>query len=401
MYRKIRIILFCAVFMINNAYAYDENSINAKFNKAGIATPQLHISSDNWIIYDNVSHQIIDGEKVNDRIAMGDFTRLMLIYMIFSKIQSNELSLNYKINLPKKEIGNILKQTNKSNAILDLYKPLILKDVLLASIINNNKDASLILSYLLDENNNNLIYKMNQAANRLNLNDTNFDNILGTKHPSHYTSVQNLLTLTSRIIIDFSDLSSLLGQKSFLYDSINYENKNYILDIDKDVIFALSGTIENKPCLIVNKKRKEKNITHENRQIITIITKSSNIELQNQESLKMLNYGFGEFDTVKIYEANHIISKAKIWLGNKNIVNIGVLSPAYISLPKGLSTRLTTILDKPKYIYAPIKKGEIVGYIKWINDKKEIYKIPAVALENVGEAGFLSQWIDKIRLIFD
>ncbi len=383
----------------SSIYAYEPQSVNAKFNAAGISINQLQVKAGSWIIYDAVSGQIIDGDKIHERIPIADFTRLMLIYMLFNNIHASKLKLTDKINIPKDLQRQIEKHVNNKH-ILNLKKELLVKDVVLSSLINNSKDASLVLNYLLSQDGN-VIHGMNQEAKRLGLSNTHFDNILGSESPYHYTTAYDLVRLIQILINTHKNSRDLFTQKQFVYNTITYTNTNNILLIDKMIDISLNSNFKGKPSFIVSKERVEDNITQQKRRIISVIIDSHDMDEETQESLRMLNYGFSDFDTVKIYDENTRIGQYKLWMGKQDTINLGVKETVYLTLPKAaVSTRLSTVIDKPKYIYAPIQEGNELGSIKWIHQDKEIYKIPVIALETVHEANFISRWIDRIRMFF-
>ena len=62
--------------------------------------------------------------------------------------------------------------------------------------------------------------------------------------------------------------------------------------------------------------------------------------MRTQESLKLLNFGFRFFDTVRLYEANQSISQFRIWQGETEQVKVGFAKDFVLSLPKGQAEKL-------------------------------------------------------------
>jgi D-alanyl-D-alanine carboxypeptidase (penicillin-binding protein 5/6) len=388
------------VLISSTTYAYEAQSVNTKFKMSGLNVNQLQIKAKSWIIYDAVSGQIIDGDKINERVPIADFTRFMLIYMLFNEIQASKIKLTDKITLPKEVQQEIQKHTNNKN-ILNIKNELLVKDVVLCSLINNSQDSSLVLNYLLSKDGGNIVHNMNQEAKRLGLNNTKFANVLGEESPYHYTTAYDLAKLIQIVINNHPNNKELFTQKQFTYNTVTYTNTNNILSIDKMIDIALNSNFKNKPSFIISKERIEDNISKQKRRVISVIIDSHDIVEETQEGLRMLNYAFSEFDTIKIYDENSRIGSYKLWMGKQDSINLGIKKSVYITLPKGVSTRLSTVIDKPKYIYAPIQAGNEVGSVKWLHQGKEIYKIPVVALDTVHESNFISRWIDRVRMMFD
>ncbi len=374
-----------------------QDSLNKKLTNLGIATKQINIDADTWVVFDKISKQVIDEKNINQRIALDNFTRLALIYLLFNDIQGRKIKAEDYINIPKDIAVNINKQRGKDHSIFNINNPIKIKDIILSSLINDNKDSNLIMAYILGSDS--IIDNLNKLFEQLKMTNTNCQNILGVSHPSNYTTLSDVLILISRLIDDYPQFSNILSEKSFSYNNIKYSNKNYINDIDKDINFAISGKVEDKNSLIIYKKRKEDTITHQDREVVTITIGKNNLDRHNQANLNLINYAFVDFDTIKIYEAKQVIKRTKVWLGEQDKINIGIKNSVFITLPKGMNTRISTLIDQPKHLYAPINAGAELGEIKLMQQNKEIYSTKLYALEEVKESSFSKKLMDKLYLL--
>ena len=91
-----------------------------------------------------------------------------------------------------------------------------------------------------------------------------------------------------------------------------------------------------------------------------------------QESLKLLNWGFQNFDAVRLYEANQAIATPRLWKGTEKEIKLGFQHPIYMTLPKGQAGNIKSTLDRKDPLVAPIAAGERIGTLKLTLDGKPI-----------------------------
>ncbi|HWS39780.1 MAG TPA: serine-type D-Ala-D-Ala carboxypeptidase, partial [Arenimonas sp.] len=82
-------------------------------------------------------------------------------------------------------------------------------------------------------------------------------------------------------------------------------------------------------------------------------------------------------------------------------VALGVATPFAVSVPRGKFESLKAKIDTPKYIIAPLKKGQVVGILRISLDGKVIATSPLVAKTAVAEAGFFGRIWDGFWLWWD
>ena len=117
------------------------------------------------------------------------------------------------------------------------------------------------------------------------------------------------------------------------------------------------------------------------------------------ESKKLLQWGFANFETFKTLEAGKPISEQRVYYGDENNVQLGVLQDGFITIPKGKNTELKARyeLDK-KYLEAPLAKGQVVGKVVYQLDGKDVASLNLQVMQEVKEAGILGRVWDWLVL---
>ena len=148
-------------------------------------------------------------------------------------------------------------------------------------------------------------------------------------------------------------------------------------------------------CLVSSAKRPNGS---GDRRLISVVLGTTSDQVRAQESLKLLNWGFLNFDTIKLYGKGQAISTPEVWKGSQSQVKIGFTRDLYFTLPKGSAARIKPALERKDPLVAPIAINSTIGTMKMMLDGKSIAEFPVLALEDVSQASIFGRAWDSIRL---
>jgi D-alanyl-D-alanine carboxypeptidase (penicillin-binding protein 5/6) len=146
-------------------------------------------------------------------------------------------------------------------------------------------------------------------------------------------------------------------------------------------------------CLITSARR-------DNRRLISVVLGTASDAARAAESQKLLNYGYQNFDTVRLYEANQAASTPRVWKGTINAVKLGFPNGLFVTVPKGDAANLKAKIETVQPLLAPVRTGQAIGTLKLELNGKPYHALPVVALEDVPVAGIFGRAWDAIRLYF-
>ena len=116
------------------------------------------------------------------------------------------------------------------------------------------------------------------------------------------------------------------------------------------------------------------------------------------ESQKLLNYGYQNFDTVRLYEPQQAATAPRVWKGTLNNVKIGFPAGLFVTVPKGQAANLKAKIESQQPLLAPLRAGQSVATLKLELNGKPYHTLPVVALEDVPVAGIIGRSWDALRL---
>jgi D-alanyl-D-alanine carboxypeptidase (penicillin-binding protein 5/6) len=226
------------------------------------------------------------------------------------------------------------------------------------------------------------------------LKDTHFVNATGLPDAQHYSSAHDLALIAAALVRDFPQFYYIYAQREFEYNGINQFNRNRLLWLDPFVDGLAASLNESEEFdLVASAKRDE-------HRLISVMIGAATEKLRNSESQRLLNYGFQNFETIKLYAKDQSVSDKDIWKGTSHHLNIGFLTDRYVTIPKGQRGALKATLETRQPMLAPFNRGQQVGTLHLKLNDKPYLELPVVALDDIPLANVFSRGVDNIRLLF-
>ena len=358
---------------------------------AGVAAPTL--TSRSWLLIDVVSNQVLASSNSQERIRAGTPARLMTAYLVFGAIKDGKLNLDKTVSVSD-EIGAM--ESGGPRMFLQPGSSVTIQQQLDGLIVQGSEDAALTLALAVSGDEKSFVDLMNREAVRLGMKSTNFTHPYETADKDSYSTPNDLSVLAVNLMRDYPDYYSGFSTREFTYNKITQRNPNRLLWVDPTVdgLVASAGV---RDSMVVSARRDS--ILGE-RRMLSVVVGAVSDQARAQESLKLLNWGFQNFDTIRLYEKNQVVASPEVWKGSSGDVDIGFNVDTYVSVPKGEISRLKTVLERNDPLIAPINEGSQVGVLKILVGDKVIAELPVLALEQINVASFLGIIWDTIRLWF-
>ena len=351
--------------------------------------PPPAIAARSFLLLDDHSRQTLAGQNANERVEPASLTKLMTAYLTFAALKQKRIEPAQAVPVSERAW-----KAEGSRMFIEPRKTVTVEELMRGMIVQSGNDACLALAELIGGSEEAFAKMMNEQAQQLGMKNTNFMNSTGLPNSQHYSTAQDLALLASAIIRDFPEYHPLYAMKEYRYNNVTQANRNRLLWTDPTVDGMKTGYTENAGyCLIASARRGE-------RRLLSVVLGTASEAARAAESQKLLNYGFQNYDSVKLYEKNQAVTSLPVWKGMMNSVKAGFLNDLYVSLPKGQADKVKATLESRQPLLAPVAAGQPIGVMKLTLDGKPYAELPVVALENVALAGVFGRGWDSIRLLF-
>ncbi|SFM92280.1 D-alanyl-D-alanine carboxypeptidase family protein [Rugamonas rubra] len=355
--------------------------------------PAPTIAAKSWLLLDATSGQIIASQDPNARIEPASLTKIMTAYVTFAALRDKKLDINQMVNVSTRAWKV---DASSSKMFIDPATPVKINDLLHGLMVQSGNDAAVALAEAVAGDEATFVVLMNREAQRMGLTNTRFANPHGLPSPENYSTAQDLSVLAKRVILDYPEFYKIDSVKSFTYNKITQPNRNRLLWLDPTVDGMKTGHTEAAGyCMIASAHRPN---GASERRLISVVLGTSSDQARTQESQKLLNWGFQNFDTVKLYSKGQAIATPEIWKGSKGTVKIGFANDVMVTVPKGVAGKMKPLLERKDPLVAPLAENSRVGSLKMMVDGKPLLELPVVALEPITQASIFGRAWDSMRL---
>ena len=347
------------------------------------------ISARAWVLIDQASGRELAAHQADLPLAPASLTQLMTAYVLLGDIRKNKLSLGEAATVPESAT-----QADGARVFLKAGDKVSIDSLLQAMLVQSASDAVLTLVIATDGSEAAFVQRMNREAKRLGMTKTRFMNATGLTEPGHESSARDLALLGRALVRDFPNRQAYFSQKELAIKGLTHYNDNRLLWRDSTVTGLKVGrTVEAGYCMAASAQRGDQ------RRVAVVLGARSDAQ-RTQEALKLLNYGFENFDSVQLYRAQQPVKVAKLYRGARSTVSMGFMQDFHLLTPRGSASRVKAEVITQQPIVAPVRRGQRMGTLRLTLDSKPLGDYPLVALHDVSVAGILGRGWDSIRLFF-
>lgn len=345
------------------------------------------LAAKTYMLIDQLSDYVIAEQNVDQRVEPASLTKMMTVYVIDQAFKAGKLKLTDLV-----QISDYARRMPGSRTFVEANSMVPVEVLLKGIIIQSGNDASAAMAEHIAGSESAFAELMNFYAKHLGMVNTHFVNATGLPDTNHYTSARDMAILAKALVRDFPETYRLYSQKEFTYKSIKQTNRNRLLWSNELVDGIKTGHTDSAGYCLVASGLKD------GMRLIAVVMGAKTDAIRNDETNKLLMYGFRFYETRKLYPADTTIKQARIFMGKEKQVNLGLAEDLYVTIGQGQYDRLKAVINVDKAIKAPAEKGSALGTLAIQLDNKTLTERPIVALQTVPEGGFLSRIVDTLSL---
>ena len=363
----------------------------ASAQPVALPVPPL-LTAKSYLLYDYSSGQTLVNQKGDERMEPASLTKLMTAYLTFDALMHGTLTLQQKLTVPVAAVRN---PGGESRMLLKAGQSVTVDELLHGLIVQSGNDAAYTLAVNVAGSEAGFVDMMNREAKRLGMNNTHFTNSVGLSASQHYSTASDMALLTAAIVRDYPQHYSLFGLRSYTFNDVTQANRNRLLWIDPYADGLKTGHTESAGyCMVGSAKR-------DNHRLISVLFGADSDNLRATESQKLLNFGFQNFDMVRLYEKDQPVARLRVWKGTESHLAVGFRRELFLTIPKGTLAQLKATMETHQPLFAPVSSGQQLGVLKLALAGKPYAEFPLVALDNVPLANVFSRGWDSIHLMLE
>lgn len=367
----------------------------ATFSHFAFAAPTVvpnapELSSRGYVLMDYHTGKVLVERDADKRLNPASLTKLMTAYVAGQEVNAGNISLDDQVVISRNawaknfpDSSKMFIEVNTSVSLSDLYRGLV---------VQSGNDASVAIAEHVAGSEAGFVSLMNSWASQLGLTNSSFTNPHGLDSDGLYSTPHDIAKLGQAIIRDLPDIYPMYSETSFTYNGITQYNRNGLLrDRSMNVDGMKTGYTSGAGYSLAT------SATNGDMRLIAVVMGAKSQSVRESESKQLLSYGFRFYETLMPTAAGTNIANARVWMGQKDELKVGVNRDVYLTLPKSDVNKLKAEVEYNGDLLAPIAQDQVVGKVLYKVDGKVVKETELVALEPVEEGGIFKRIMDWFK----
>ncbi len=340
------------------------------------------------ILIDVSTNTVLFEKNADQRMPPSSMSKIMTMYMVFDAIKKGRLSLDHTLPVSERAW-----RMQGSKMYVELHNSIKVDDLIKGVIVQSGNDACIVLAEGLAGSEEAFAEQANAKARELGLTNSTLTNATGWPDPNHLMTARDLSTLAKRLITDFPEYYHYYSIREFTYHGIKQGNRNPLLyrNIGADGMKTGHTDIAGYGLTA--------SAIRDGRRLVLVVNGLPNMQARADESARLIEWGFREFNTYTLFKAGDTIEQVPVWLGEQETVPVTVAADLNQTMARTDRPNMKVTLVTNAPVAAPLAKGTPVGKLVISAPGAPTREVPVVAAADVGRLGFFGRAIAAAKYL--
>lgn len=344
---------------------------------------ELGVSAKAAIVYCADNGKVLFGKNETERLSMASTTKIMTAMLTLEAAQAD----NREVTITQEMVA-----VEGSSMGLKPGNVVTLEALAQGMLLSSGNDAANAAALTLAGSQEEFAAMMNEKAAQIGMANTHFVTPSGLDDDNHYTTAYDMALLAA-YAMEFPSFQEIASQRSMQVQFINppikvtLSNHNRLLSMYEGCIGVKTGfTKKSGRCLVSCAERDG----------VRLIAVTLNAPDDWNDHQNMLNYGFSQVKSVAL---DHTMETLSLPLVGGVSQEIAVSGDTVEKVTVGVHDvdRIQKVIELPRFVYAPVRNGQLVGKVKYLLDGEEIASSGLTAQQDVEAIPYTPSLWEKIK----
>jgi D-alanyl-D-alanine carboxypeptidase (penicillin-binding protein 5/6) len=303
------------------------------------------------VILDFATGATLLDKNADEPMTPSSMTKLMTAYIVYGMLKSGKLRLDQSLPVSERAW-----RMGGSKMFVALGSQVNVEDLIRGMIVQSGNDACIVLAEGIAGSEEQFVELMNQKAKELGLTKSHFVNATGWPDAGHVMSARDIAVLARRLIQDFPEYYKYDAEKTFKYNNIEQQNRNTLVQKGLADGLKTGHTEDGGFGMVVSSERA-------GRRVIVVVNGLTSMHQRAEESERLLDWAFREFEDVTLFTAGDTVEHAPVWLGASPTVPLVGGRDLVVTLPRGWRAKARVTVDYESPIRAPVTRGTVLAQL--------------------------------------
>ena len=303
-------------------------------------------------IQDFTTGAVLLDKAADEPVPPSSMTKLMTLYLVYERLASGHLKLDDTLPVSEKAW-----RMGGSRMFVQVGDQVHVEDLIRGIVVDSGNDACIVLAEAIAGSEEQFVVLMNEKATQLGLKATHYANCTGWPDPAQHMSLTDIAAVAARIIGDYPQYYHYDSEKTLKYNNIEQQNRNPLVQKGLADGLKTGHTDAGGFGVAASAQRGE-------RRVIVVINGCTSMHQRAEESERLLEWAFREWENVRLFAASDPVEQAPVWLGTQRTVPLVAGKDLVITMPHDWRKSAQIAVDYDSPVEAPVRSGAVLGTLK-------------------------------------
>ncbi|CAM3140597.1 serine-type D-Ala-D-Ala carboxypeptidase [Sphingomonas antarctica] len=370
---------------------------------AGAAAPPFETSAPIAYMIDLSSHAVLYAKDADRQMPPASMAKMMTVYVVFDMIKKGELRLDKQFTVRPETWQKWHGAAAGSTMFLSPGESVSVENLLHGVVTLSGNDACVVLAEGISGTEAAFVARMNQAAKKIGLNNSNFGTSNGwPDNGVTRVTAKDLAHLAEATIEEHPGLyKQFYSQREFSWGKTMGAGSD-ITQANRD---PLLGRVEGADGLKTGHTDEAGygftgSAQQGGRRLVMVVAGLGSFNDRISQSVSFMNWGFRAWTAKPLFAKGKQVGSARVELGDSATVPLVAPRDLALTVPAGSDAGMTMKIVYTGPLHPPIEAGQHVADLVVTSADAGVQTLPLAAANDVGEAGFFSRlWAGLKSLI--
>ena len=328
------------------------------------------------ILVDFDTGAVLLEKNPDERMPPSSMSKLMTMYVVFDLLKAGRLRLDQTMPVSERAW-----RMGGSKMFVQIGAQVSVENLARGVIVQSGNDACIVLAEGISGSEQQFVELMNETARRIGLRASTFRNSTGWPDPEQRVTARDLATLARRIIVDHPEYYRFYNERSFRWNDITQENRNPTLSRVAGADGLKTGHTDEAGFGLTA------SAIRGGRRLILVVNGLPSMRARAEESERLLEWGFREFDNVVVFRAAETVEEVPVYLGERPTVPLVAGRDLVLTMPRQWRRSLQARVRFDAPVPAPVAKGQELGKLIVSGQGVPEMEVPLIAGADVDRLG--------------
>lgn len=344
----------------------------ASAQEAAAQSP-LELSAPSAVLMEKETGTILYEKEAKRQMEPASVTKVMTLLLIMEALDSGRINREDVVTVSARASG-----MGGSQVYLKEGEQMTVGELIKCITVVSGNDATVAMAEYLAGSESAFVQQMNQRAQELGMEDTNFVNCTGLPASGHVTTAYDIALMSRELILNHPGIReyTTIWMDSIRDGAFGLTNTNRLVRFYQGATGLKTGSTDSALyCVSATAER-------DGMELIAVVMKSPTSAQRFEDAKALLDYGFANYTLARVYP-DVPLAPVEVLLGTTAQVQPQLERECSLLVRKGEEGLISTQIQLAQDLEAPVERGQKLGQMVVTVDGEVRDTIPIVASQQV------------------